>query len=570
MKKAVLVLALAALAVIQSAVYWNIHLLYRAKDGAAGAREKVRVLELAARVYPWNDDVDFELGKAAFEKAAESLGTAPVRDAALAASVRHFSRALRLNPGSAAGHVHLAQSLQYMSYLGLPVPAAYFDEYKKAASLTGHNNQVYAEVGKVLLAGWESLRPEEKSFTLEILKKTLAGKNEARLLEILEIWCLHGRDYAAIEQVLPEDPGTLRDYAGFLGDKGLSLEVRQRALARAELLEFSNARNELDQGQRKFEYLETEEAAARGSSCLKRLGSIVFYQDLTGEELISPREYAQVRKAAYLLLAKAQIEQTRTLADPDGFLAAYLTLEDQPLAVGEFEKFLTERGLLGKDKDASSRPTDLRVLALELELDFKQNRYRDITRTGELLEKSPLIIAEAGRAFYGRVLGLVGDSYMKLDYLYEAEKSYLKALFAGRDGLDDLFRLERCYARLNDETKLARIRGRIGALLTPPAMGMERRPLRKGKPIEVLLVCEGRPQTLTVTFENPTPGGRPLLRALFAGRVVYEGYAEGGALTIPVTPAPGVNTLVLESASGPVSLIRFEHRTVVRPGGPGR
>ena len=570
MKKAVLVLALAALAVIQSAVYWNVHLLYRARDGAADPEDKAMVLERAARIYPWNDDVEFELGKAAFERAAESLGTAPARDAALGASVRHFSRALGLNPGSAAGHVHLAQSLQYMSYLGLPVPAACFDEFKKAASLTGHNSQVYAEVGKVLLAGWESLRPEERSFALEILKRTLAGKNETRLLQILEIWNLHGRDYAAIEQALPEDSGILRAYAGFLGDKGLSLEVRQRVLARAELLDFSDARNELDQGQRKFEYLDAGEAAARGSSCLKRLGSIVFYQDLVREQLISPQEYAQVRKAAYLLLAKTQIDQTRTLADPDGFLAAYLAFEDQPMAVGEFEKFLAERGLLGNEPDASSRPTDLRVLALELELDFKQNRYRDITRTGEMLEKSLLIIPAAGRIFYARILGLVGDSYMKLDYLYEAEKSYLKALSAGRDGLDDLFRLERCYARLNDEAKQAGIRRRIDVLLTPPVTAMGRRPLEKGSPVEISLVCDGRPATLTVTFENPDPGSRPLLRALFNGRVIHEGYAEGGALTIPVTPAPGVNTLVLESASGPVTLISLEQRAAAGASGPGR
>jgi len=570
MKKAVLVLALAALAVIQSALYWNIHLLYRAKAGAANPVDTVRVLERAARIFPWNDEVEFALGKAAFERATESLGSAPVRDAALGASVRHFSRALSLNPGSAAGHVHLAQSLQYMSYLGLPVPGAYFDEYKKAASLTGHNSQVYAEVGKVLLAGWESLRPEEKSFGLEILRKTLAGKNEARLLDILEIWNLHGRDYAAIEQALPEDPGMLRAYAEFIGDKGLSLEIRQKALARAELLDFSEARNELELGQRKFDYLDTEEAGARGSSCLKRLDSIHFYQDLVGEELISPKESAQVRKAAYLLLAKAQIDQTRTLADPDGFLAAYLALEDQPLAVGEFEKFLSERGLLGGGPDASSRPTDLRVMALELELDFKQNRYRDITRMGETLEKSPLIIPEAGRPFYTRILGLVGDSYLKLDYLYEAEKSYLKALPAGRDGLDDLFRLERCYARLNDDTKLAGIRRRIGALLTPPVIAMGGRPLEKGRPVEIPLVCDGRALTLTVMFENPAPGRPPLLRALLNGRVVQENYAGGGTMTIPVTPAAGVNSLVLDSAGGAVTLIRLEHRAAVRPAGPGR
>jgi hypothetical protein len=557
MKKALPVLALAVLALVQSAVYWNDHLLQRAKDGGADTAEKARMLERAARIYPWNDEVYFELGKAGFERAMESLGEAGVRDAALGASVRHFMRALRLNPGSAAGHVHLAQSLQYMSYLALPAPAGYFEEYKKAASLTGHNSQVYAEVGKVLLAGWESLRPEEKDFTLDILKKTLAGKDESRLLEILEIWYLHGRDYAAIERVLPNDAGILRAYARLLGEKALSLEVREKALARAELLDFTNAKNELDQGQRNFDYFETEEAAARGSVCLKLLSSILFYQDLCHEDLIPPQEYAAVRKAAYLLLAKIQVERTRTIDDPESIMATYLALEDQPLAVGEFEKFIKERGLLGGDEAPASRPMDLRALALEFSLDFKQNRYRDITRAGEMLERSAFVIPEAGRALYARILGLVGDSYMKLDYLYEAEKSYLKALAAGGDDQDDLLRLERCYARLNDDRKLAGVRRRIGALLSPPVIDLGRGILEKGKPVQVAPVFGGRPLDLTLTFESLQPGSRPLLRAVFNGRIIREGYAEGGRMSIPVRPIPGANSLVLETVSEPVRLLKL-------------
>ena len=41
-----------------------------------------------------------------------------------------------------------------MSYLGLPAPLGYFEEYKRAAELTGHNSQIHFDVGKVLLGRW--------------------------------------------------------------------------------------------------------------------------------------------------------------------------------------------------------------------------------------------------------------------------------------------------------------------------------------------------------------------------------------------------------------------------------
>lgn len=565
MKKIALVAALIVIAAAQTAVDWNAHLLDRAKEGTTDPAGKERTLELAARIYPWNDQVWFELGKTLFDKGAESLGGARVRDAALAGSVRCFLEGLRLNPGSAAAHFHLAQSLEYMRYLSLPAPVSYFDEFKNAAALTGHNSQIYLEVGKVLLSRWESLGPEERDFTLGILRKMLAGKDQEKLRNLLEVWYLHGQDEAVIEKVLPEDAGCLRVYARFLGEKSLSLEAREKALAKAESLDFLKARSDLDQSQRSFEYFQGDDAAAGLSTCLGLLESISFYQALGREELFDPREFAELRKTAYLLLAKSQVDKTRSLADPDHFLETYLALEDQPLAVGEFEKFLAERDLLEKDESAASRPRDLQTMAFELTLDFKQNRYRDITKAGEMVEKGAVIIPEAGRPYYARILRLVGDSYLKLDYIYEAEKYYLKALAAGPEDLDGLLRLERCYDRLNDDQKIADVRRRINALLSPAEIDLGRRALEKGVPVRVGLVCDGRPLTLTVAFENLRPGSRPLLVAFFNGRVVREGFFDGGTFSFPVTPATGANSLVLETINEPVALIRVSRQA--RPAG---
>lgn len=561
MKKALLLAALAVLAAFEIAVYRNVRLLERAAGVSGDPAEKARVLEGAARVYPWNDRVSFELGKASFEAGAQSLGDVPARDAAFGRSVRHFLRALSLNPGSAAAHFELAQTLQFMSYLSLPAPAPYFEEYKKAAALTGHNSQVYAEVGKVLLGRWESLRPEERDFTLDILRKTLAGRDRGRLREVLEVWYLHGRDYAVSDGIVPEDAGTLRDYARFLGEKSLSLEAREKALSRAESLDFENAKGELERAQRSFEYFQGEDAATRVSSALSLLRTIEFYQGLVGEERIDPKEYAQALRAAYLLLAKAQVERTRSLDDPDGFIESYLGLEDQSQAVNEFEKFLTERALLGSDQTAASRPEDLRTQALELGLDFKQNRYRDIVKAGEALERGAFIIPEAARPHYARIFGLVGDSDMKLDYLYEAERAYLKVLAEAPVRLADLIRLERCYERLGSEEKLVDVRQRIAALLAPSLTDLGRRPVESARPARFDVVCDGRPLTWALTFGTVRADSRPLLTVLWNGRVVREVYAEGGRLSFSANPVAGPNSVVIETVGEPVTLLALERNS---------
>ena len=569
MKKTLLLAGLAVIALLESAVYWNSRLLERAEATAGAPAEKIALLERAGRAYPWNARVSLELGTAWFEAGAQALGDVAARNAAFEKSVGQFLRSLRLEPGSAAAHFELAQALQYMSYLALPAPAAPFEEYRKAAALTGHNSQIYAEVGRVFLGRWSSLGPDERAFAVDILGKTLAGGDPERLRAVLEVWYLHVRDYAVIEGVLPEDAGVLRGYARFLGEMGLSLEAREKALSRAEAIDFARAAREVERAQRSFEYGQNDDAAARLSAGLPLLRSIAFFQDLVREARIDPREFARTMKTACLLAAEGRIEATRSLEDPDGLVEAYLALEDEPLAAGEFEKFLAERGLVGDDTGSGSRPKDLRTLALELRLDFKQNRYRDITKAGEALESGAFVIPAAARPFYARIFGLVGDSYMKLDYLYEAERAYLKAVDAAPGRLEDLGRLARCYERLGSDRKLADVRARMAALLAPPSTDLGRRPLESGRPARFDVACEAGPSAWTLTFEAARPEGRPLLTVLWNGRVVREAYAEGGRLAFTAKAVSGANALVVESVGEPVTLLALERAAVPSAGGGG-
>ena len=553
-KKILLLFGLGALVIFQGAIAWNARLYWKAKAPAASPEARIRLLRRADAAYAWNDLVPFELGKAYFERGAEALGNPAERDALFSQAVGSFLRSLRLNPGSPEVHFHFAQTLLYMSYLSLPVPVPYFEEYKKAAELTGHNSQIYFEVGKVLLARWETLSAAEKEFTLDILRKMLSGKNEERLLDLLETWNLEVRDTSLLDRILPEDAGLLRAYARFLGEKSLALEARQAALARAENLDFLRAKNELDLGRREAEVFRNAEASAHYARALEALGAIKFYQALAGRELFDPREYAEVHKLARRLLAMNRIEETRSLADADGTIAAYLALEDQFTDLGEFEAFIKERGLLGEGPMAASPAKDLQTLAFRMELDFKQNRYRDIVRVGDLLASSSLVISPSGKASYVRILGLIGESYLKLDYIYEAEKYFRMALEIEPVNLGVLLGVERCYDRLNDEDKAAKARRTIDRLVAPGKIDLSGRLLRKGESFREVLVTDGRPRTIRVEFAPAAAGSHPLAAVFFNGRVVWEGTADAGSASFPASPRPGGNSLEIAAVSDSVGL----------------
>jgi tetratricopeptide (TPR) repeat protein len=549
---------LAALVALQAAIAWNAHLYWKAKAISGDPAERARMLVRANAVYPWNDLVHFELGKACFERGAEALGDPPARDALFARAVDAFLRALRLNPGEPAVHFHLAQTLLYMDYLSLPAPLAYFDEYKRAAELTGHSSQIYFEAGKVLLSHWDGLAAGEKDFTLDILRKALAGKAEERLLDLLETWNLHVRDYGLVERILPENAAALRTYARFLGERALSLEVRHAALAKAERLDFLRAKNEVELGLREAESASAAEASAHYASALEALGAVRFYQAFTGRELIDPGEFAEVHKNARRLLAMNRIEGTRSLADPDGAIAAYLAIEDRFTVLGEFESFIKERGLLGESVSAAAPVKDLETLAFKLTLDFKQSRYRDIVRTGDLLASSSLVISPSGRPSYVRVLSLIGESYLKLDYVYEAEKFFRMALAADPGHLDSLLGLERCYGRLNDEAGAAEVRASIALLISPRATDLGGRTVRKGGSFEQVLTSDGRVGTVRLEFAPAAAAaGRGLVSVFFNGHVGWEGYPSSGPAEFRVMPLPGRNSLEITAAGDDIGLARI-------------
>jgi tetratricopeptide (TPR) repeat protein len=568
LKKTFLPLAgLALLVALQAAAAWSGRLLWKGK--AAAPDEKVRLLRRAEAVFPWDAAAPFELGKACFERGVEALGDPAARDRSLGLAAEAFLRSLRLDPGVAAVHFHLAQTLLYMSYVPLPTPLPYFEEYRLAARLTGHNSQIFFDVGKVMLGRWPSLAPDEKEFAVDVLRRSLAGGDEERLLDFLETWRLEVGDYGLVRRILPESAGALRAYARFLGERALSLEERQAALARAEGLGFLAAQGEVEAGRREAEAFRLPEAAARFRAAIAGLGRIRFYQTLAGRQTIDPEEYEKLRRTARRLLAMNRIEATRSLVDEDGAIAAYLAGGDEFTALGEFERFLEERGLIGERSTAQSAFRDLPTLVFRMNLDFLMNRYRDIVRVGDLLASSSVVVAPSGRPSYVRILGLIGEADLKLDYVYEAERHFRMALEVEPENLEALLGLQRCFGRLNDEARAAEVRARIEKLTGPGTIDLGGKALAKGERFALELLSDGRPETVRIELAPETAGATALAAVILNGRVAWENTGDAGFITIPADLKLGRNSVGIE-AVGAALRLRSISRTPSTPPSPRR
>lgn len=544
MKKTGLFISLLVLVLLQVALFLGRDFFRRAGAGTVDNDKKISLLGSSIKFFPWQDRAWLETGRALSEKAADNLGDQAVRDAALAGSVKAFDKGLGRNPVSVTGHLYLGQALLLMNYMHADPGRRYFDEYRKAARLTGHNTELYFESGKVLLSKWADLKDTEKAFTRDILKKALAGKDLGRLSQVLEIWLLHGGDPQVMESVMPEDPAVLRFYAGFLGGKSFTIEPRLKALASAERLEFDKAGEELNAGRRGMDYYRPEKAAEFLVSGLKRLNGIRFYGDLTnGGDRLDPRAVSAAKKGILSLLATYQVEKTGTLSDPEGTIAAFMETEDDPAALGEFEKFLRGRGVLAEKGGLVVGTKDLETLAFELDLDFRQHRFRDIVRVGEALDASALVIPPDKQRYYVKILDTIGSSLFKLDYIYEAEKQLRKALELEPANLETLLGLDRCYARLNEEAERLAVRRSMAAVLTPAELFLGGEVVERGAVPAHDIICDGSRSRFELKFESLRTGQAPLVTVVFNGKVVREAYLADGLAVFEAGTRIGPNRL---------------------------
>lgn len=556
-KKIFLLLSVIFFGALCALNYWNSHLYYRTEK-IGKSEEKIEILERAVDYYPSNDLVFYELGRAYFELAASSLGDKDRSEEYLRKSIKSFQKSLRSNPASYFSHFNLAQSLLYLDYVFSSKNADSLAEFKKAAFLAGDNSQIFFEVSKIFLSQWSRLSDKNKNFTLEILKKIAASKDEERILSLLYVWEMNVRDYSIIEMIMPEDPRIYRLYADFLGEKSLSSKVRKRSLTKAEFLEFGRAKEEYKEGEQRLYSFQMEEAFGHFASCLNILERIRFYQNLASQNQIDSSEFINLKKSALLNLAKCVIEQKRALKEVEGYLSDYLSLEEEEEAVEELESYLRRRGLI-REKMEINFSNNLDQLYFELLLHFHQNRHRDIMQLGRHLMQSFIVIPEDKRNVYVRILNLIGDSYQKINHVYDAGAFYQKAFEIDSDNLETLINLRRNYEILNADEKIHRIGEKIDEILSPREKLFENHFIEKNSEFSTSLVLDGGKITLDLHFAFGERNILPLISVFFNGCVVWEDYLDKEFLSLSLHSKVGENSLRLVPLNKDISVIRIAY-----------
>jgi hypothetical protein len=554
LKKTGLLFILVSIAALDIFFYWNGWFYGQAKKQNDDER-KIVYLERSNRFCPLNDLVFYELGKAHLDLGMKSLGDPAEAGDHFRKAAQSLERSIMINPCSPYAHFYLAQALLQLDFFSPANDSRFSEEYKKAAQLAGEDSQVYGEVGRIFFSRWQKLSEDDRRFTLDLLRKIMAGKDRDQITTLLSIWEMNVGDTGVMDSILPADAEIYRIYAGFIGEKSLSLSERHKVLAQAEFLEFERARRELQAGEYALYRYQVAEARDRLNQALNLLEGIRFYQMLLAQNMIAHTDYHELLRAVRLDLAKCRIEEGGKLEDVVDDLSRYLALEDRPNEVSALETYLKGKGILEDQPGAGF--DDLSRLAFEILLQFKQTRYRDIISLGRTLQKSLVIVPEAKQKDYARVLRLVGDSFQKVDFLYDAGDTYRRALELEPQSLEILLRLCENYVRLNDEKRLRGIDEAIGKIETPRAIDLSGLTVPKGRAYSRALTFRGGKIALDLYLNINQPFAAPIVSVFFNNRVVWEDTLAKDTISLSLETKPGINILQVIPLNRAISLAKI-------------
>jgi len=540
-----IILGAVCLLIFASGYYYNLNL------DADEETQKLKLLEQAESLKWPNDSVYAEKGKIYFTLAMEKLSRGQEAVDLLERSADSLEKALRLNPFNHRIHLYYAQTLQYLvNFTGNEqTEKKILDEYKKAAYLSGYNQDVLFEVGKALMARWPALSQNDKNYTVGILQEILKGGASGRLDEILDIWELNSRDYEIMYRIIPENSVLLRLYGKFLGERSLSLEERRKVLARAEYLDFIRAKEEYRIGESNLQFMQIEDALKHLQLSRNMLRNIQFYQDFTGDKLIDHEEYRSLWYLSGLYLAKAKIEDGAELKEVEQNILDYVQFETSMQQLDVLISYLQDKNIIERSPEQGF--SDLDKTAFHLKLLFSQNRYRDIIRIGKSLQESLLVPEEKKSAFIN-ILLLVADSYRKTDYVYNALEIYQKALDLDDSNLEILERLHQNYLWLNREEEAEKIEQTIESFLTDKKIDLSSKKITKGKEFDQRLLLVARPVEFTLFFDrvqNPNP---PLVSILFNGRLKWEDYLNSSDVKVLCDADMGMNYLTISPVNSDI------------------
>lgn len=561
-KKFLLLIVILVLITVNTALYWGRHLYFHA-DKESNEPKRIQLLEQSAGLIPFDADVYFELGTAFYEKAARSLNDPQIHSRYLRDSIKAFRKSIRLEPGAYETHYALARALLYANYLQEDNPD-FFSEYWKAAQLTTFDNDIYFEIGRILFSLWPELRDSQQEFTLDILKNVIQSKGNERLWQILHTWAAHVDDYDVIGSILPEEPGSYRMAARFLGERSLSLAERQLKLAQAEYMEFENAKARFAQAQTDFRLYRLTQANNKYIEVRRMLQNIDFFQNLQpGNGFIDKSDYENLYKLSLLGAIQSYALQPETMAQVKEYYDQYLEMEDDPATLERLEKFLSERGWLEITPGGRNNPLRLYY---RLRLDYMQGRYREIIGYAQQAEEMTYDLQGQYRDELNDILRLIGNAYQNIDFLYDAVDMYEKALQLIPDDWETLLQLRASYVRFNNQEKIAEVDKRLNAVLSRTERIFVRTKLEKNQMWDYPLLLRPGNFIINITLRAEKTAPPPLISIYLNGEIIREEYVPLSSfeseIVLPLSLDSVQNQLQIKSINQDIYLETFNIRNI--------
>ncbi|MFC2157726.1 hypothetical protein ACFLT9_07820 [Acidobacteriota bacterium] len=550
-KNLLIILSLLTIGVINVLIYMNINILNHALENVGNLESRIETLENANNFFPINARVYRELGRAHFLIAEGNLGDSELRDYHFQRSLSNFTLSARLNPGAYQTHFYFGQALFHMNYF-MDLDVNYLEEFKKSTELTYSDRSVYFDVGLILLSQWPELSEENREYTIKILREFTSYRDPRKLESILQTWAVMVGDYDVINSILPQDSIVYRRIAEFFGAKSLSLEERHSKLAQAEYLEFLGALDSFKSAQDSLRLRRITTAFKQFKSTLKTLDRIKLYQNLDGQILIDPQRYGILYRSAQLGIIQSLANTKDRFSELKFYLCEFLDQENEMDVIWDLEKYLVKKNVIPEASDIQHR--EISQIFCRINLDYVQYRYREVTKYEDQLKTSLYQVTDENRADFVHLYRIIGESFQKLDFLYDANEFFQMAYQLDPTDIETLDRMIFNYQRLNDTEKLNAVEQEIQELITSKNQVLSNRLIQKDQEYAVRLKLLDEKIRLTFSIRSQNPSLNPLVSVIYERKVIWEGFLETEELTLDLDSSLGENIITIIPVNGPIYL----------------
>lgn len=528
-------MALVAIGVVDFLVYRSSDLYWKAR-GIADPEMKIRTLQKADKIFPWNDLVCYELGKAHFGLGMQGLNEGQDAGFHVRESVKNLERGIRINPASPFGHFYYAQSLQYENLLTQSPSDRIFAEFYNAAKLAGENREILFDVGKRLLIHWKVLKEEERNFVREILVTALQWKPVDKYPALLNLWHLNVGDVGVMESIMPEDPRIYRMFGSYLGEKSMCLEDRHRILSRADHLEFAIQKNLLTAGDRELGRSNWNEANKFFRWCLGNLPKIRFFHKISGQYPLVDSEFQRVYACANLGLARSILESGGGVEDARKYLLAYLEIENDGNSLKDFESTLVRNKI-----------SDINILLL---LYHKQGYYQEVVDTMGKMQS---------QALSAKSLYIIGNASQKVGKQQDAAVYFDRSLGMDAKNLKTLLPIRQFYQNSNNKDEILQIDDMIDKAVASKQRNFSDLVINKQKEYSWQFSFDGKDINIDLYFKRTYADQMPLITIEFNREVVWDDFLEEERLSVPVKTVVGKNNLRISAVNHPVILKKISY-----------